>query len=179
MKIYESRWIGDWYEDEEQRKKYHKNGLEILRAFYESQAGKWKIPERLEAWFQIKIGGHALRGRIDRVDRIDGGLEIIDYKTGKPKEKLDGDDKDQLLIYQIALREIPEYKELGEPKKLTFYYINNNSAVSFLGTEEEIIKLEDKISITINKILAGDFTATPSQFVCNFCDFKDICEFRP
>ena len=120
-----------------------------------------------------------VRGRIDRIDQLDDGtLEIIDYKTGAAKEKVDGEDKDQLLIYQIAINQLPEYNNIGTPSKLTYFYLNDNSKVSFLGTEKEIEKLKEKLVATIEQINSGDFTATPSQHICKYCNFKDICQFR-
>ena len=86
----------------------------------------------LESYFKIRIGKYILSGRIDRVDQLpDGKLEIIDYKTGRAKEKVTGEDKDQLLIYQIALLQLPEYKNIGEPGQLTYYYLNDDVKISF------------------------------------------------
>ncbi|MEK7623088.1 MAG: PD-(D/E)XK nuclease family protein, partial [Patescibacteria group bacterium] len=109
----------------------------------------------------------------------DGTLEIIDYKTGKSKEKVSGEEKDQLLIYQIAAESLPEYRNIGKGVgKLTFYYVNDNIRTSFLGEAQELNTLKDKLTKTISTIHAGNFTATPSAFVCGHCDFRDICEHR-
>jgi CRISPR/Cas system-associated exonuclease Cas4 (RecB family) len=61
---------------------------------------------------------------------------------------------------------------------LTFYYLEGNAPVTFLGTEVEKEKLFNKIITTIDKIYSGDFSATPGEFTCKFCDFKDICQHR-
>ena len=101
-------------------------------------------------------------------------MELIDYKTGNPKtEKKIGSDKDQLLIYKMAARDI-----LGmNVGKLTFHYLNDNSKVSFLGTEKELEKLKEKILGLIEGILATDFEALPSKHNCEYCDFKEVCSF--
>jgi ATP-dependent helicase/nuclease subunit B len=42
-------------------------------------------PLRAEAWGETEIGGVRLQGMADRIDRLaDGGLAIVDYKTGMP-----------------------------------------------------------------------------------------------
>ena len=47
-----------------------------------------------------------MKGRIDRIDSVDGGLEIIDYKTGEAKdEKLSWDDRRQLVLYAMAVEQ--------------------------------------------------------------------------
>ena len=102
-------------------------------------------------------------------------MEIIDYKTGEAKqeEKLKAEDKEQLIIYQIACEEV-----LGKkPTRLTYWYLKDGSKASFLAKPKEIEKWKEKISETVRKIRSSDFAATPG-FHCRFCDFKDICEFR-
>ncbi|MBU2542907.1 PD-(D/E)XK nuclease family protein, partial [Patescibacteria group bacterium] len=187
LEIYEGKWIADWFDNKKQREEYFKKGKEILKVFYASQKdnpfdntqGKWTIPVTLEGFFKIKIGEFLINGRIDRIDQLeDGTLEIIDYKTGKGKEKLSTDDKQQLLIYQIATQTLTEYKNIGEVSQLTFYYINDNLRQSFIGKDKDIEKLQEKLLDTMNNIKAGKFEPTPSQHVCSYCEYKEICEFR-
>ncbi len=179
FEIYSSSFIGDWYKDKFQKESYFKKGREILKLFYISQEGNWRVPVALESAFKIKVGNYVLRGRIDRIDQLpNGSLEIVDYKTGESKEKLTSEDKEQLLIYQIAAQSNPQYRHLGAVEKLTFYYVNDSIQMSFLGREKELEKLYKKLNESITAIHSGDFTATPSQFACGHCEFKDICEFR-
>ncbi|MFA4831545.1 MAG: ATP-dependent DNA helicase, partial [Patescibacteria group bacterium] len=177
--MYDDSWIPDWYANKKQRDDYYEEGKKILKIFYTAEDGKWTIPLALEGWFKIKVGDYLINGRIDRVDQLaDGSLEIIDYKTGKAKEKLTADDKDQLLIYQIAAQSLPEYKNIGETGRLTFYYLNDSVKTSFIGEDKELEKIKEKIIKTINNIRTGELKATPSKFVCERCDFRDICEYR-
>ena len=179
LKIYENKWIDDWYAGAKQKEQYFEKGKNVLRAFYKAQENRWTIPEFLESFFKIKIGDHLLSGRIDRVDKLpDGTLEIIDYKTGKPKEKLAVADKEQLLIYQIAVEQLSDYKNAGRPSKLTYYYVEDEIRASFIGDDKDLQKLQESLIGSVEKIKAQKFAATPSQFACDHCDFKDICEFR-
>ena len=179
LEIYEKTWIDDWYKNKKQREEYFAKGKKVLKVFYETQEDNWTIPAALEGWFKIKVGDCFINGRIDRIDKLsDGSLEIIDYKTGKTKEKVTGDEKNQLLIYQIAAQSLPEYKNLGAVAKLTYFYLEDNVRTEFFGKDEELKELCEKISATIDRIKTQDFTATPGPHVCGFCDFKDICEYR-
>ena len=178
LEMYESSWIDSWYKDKKQREKYYQKGKDLLREYYKSQSD-WTVPISLEGWFKIKIGEYFINGRIDRIDRLeDGTLEIIDYKTGKSKEKIVGDDKNQLLIYQIAAQTLPEYRNEGETSKLTFHYFEGGIEASFIGKEKDLEKLEEKIIDVTKGIEQCKFGATPGQHVCKYCDFKDICEYR-
>ncbi len=179
LEIYHKNFIEDWYKDKYQKEKYYKKGKDILTLFYQSQEGNWRVPTALESAFKIKIGDYTLRGRIDRIDQLpEGAIEIIDYKTGESKEKLTAEDKEQLLIYQIAAESLPQYRNLGKVEKLTFYYVNDNIKMSFVGKDTELEKLSEKLINTIESIHSGDFKPTPSQFACTHCDFRDICEYR-
>lgn len=179
MSLYQNSWIEDWYISSEQREAYYKKGKEILTTLYKEHERNVRIPIVLEGWFKIRVGNYFLNGRIDRIDRLpDGALEIIDYKTGQAKDKLTGEDKEQLLIYQIAAEQLPEYRNQGTVSALTFYYLNDNVKLSFRGTASELEKLKEKIVEIIERIRAKDFTPTPNSFICNHCDFRSICEFR-
>ncbi|MCX6782169.1 MAG: ATP-dependent DNA helicase [Candidatus Magasanikbacteria bacterium] len=179
LKIYDDCWIPDWYKSQKQREEFYEKGIEILKDFYISHKNNWTLPVSMETGFTIKIGSYLLRGRIDRVDQLpDGKLEIIDYKTGQTKDKIVGDDKEQLLIYQIALKQLPEFRSIGEPGMLTYYYLNSNEKISFLGSEKDIAKLEDDIVSIIDSIKSLDFEPKPEKFACGHCEFRDICDYR-
>ena len=178
MEIYKKNWIGEWYENKNQKEEYYKLGKKIVKDFYKEFA---KSPPKilkidntlaLEMPFNLKIGGHTLYGVIDRIDEVEGGVTIIDYKTGNSKERLVLDDKKQLLIYQIAAEEIFKIK----PKELVYYYLNDGKKASFLGSDKDKSRLKEKIIQEIEEIKKSDFKATPG-WQCGFCDFKDICDF--
>ncbi len=172
---YEECWQDDWYESKEEKERYRGEGREGLSRFYDQCLAVPPKPLFLEKEFSLKIGEYALKGTIDRIDVTEGGVEIVDYKTGKPKteDDLDLDAKRQLLIYQIAVSRL-----FGlTPVKLTYYYLKDGSKASFIGTEKQLAKLETDAEETFGKIKAGNYEPTPGRH-CKFCDFKEICEFR-
>lgn len=177
--LYDEYWQGDWYQDKTQRLAYYDQGKKQLRAWYRSQEEQWTVPVALEAGFNIRIENYRIVGRMDRIDPMeDGHIEIIDYKTGKPKEKLKKQDKEQLLLYQLAASTLPEYTRLGKVGKLSLYYLEDNSVQSFLGTEAELEEMKTRLAEECQQIEARSFEPKPSAFVCNFCDFKEICQYR-
>ncbi|MDD5071131.1 MAG: UvrD-helicase domain-containing protein [Patescibacteria group bacterium] len=184
LKLYEQSWIDDWYETKARKEEYKKKGKEILKKFYEKHQDAWPNVIFLEKGFnsKVRVGNelYTVRGVMDRIDEINGHrsngagkIKIIDYKTGTPKDKLSLDEKYQLLIYQLAAEELFRQKV----DSLAFYYLDNNTEVEFLGSQDELDKTKEKIINTIAAIKKGEFPPKPSA-LCQFCDFKDICEFR-
>ncbi len=179
LSLYEANFIHDWFESAEQKKEYFSLGKNSLQTFYADNKDSWRIPLALEAWFSVLVNGNTMHGRIDRIDQLeDGTLEIIDYKTGTPKKKLSPDDKLQLLLYQYAASTLPEFRQVGRVSKLSFYYLNDNTTVSFLGKDKELENMQEDITGVLQGIQDHNFAPTPSAMQCGFCDFKDICSFR-
>ncbi|EKD68131.1 MAG: hypothetical protein ACD_48C00068G0003, partial [uncultured bacterium] len=169
--LYEGAWIGDWYQDERQRIGYHEKGKDLLKTFYKKNQKHWTVPVALEGGFRIKIGSYVITGKIDRVDQLsDGSLSIIDYKTGASKEKLDTEDKQQLLLYQKATTELPQYRNIGPVSNLTYYYVADDMETSFLGTQKELEKFEDTVMKTLDEMHTIDFRNITREDGCGRCD---------
>ena len=177
-KVYEKEWINEWFDDQAEKDNYHKLGLKSLKLFWQDYSRRSpKIltlnnAPALEVGFNLKINGYTINGKIDRIDEAGKGVEIIDYKTGTVKDKLRPEEKQQLLIYQIAAREVFGLK----PEKLTYFYLENATTTTFIGSEGDIEKQKEKIAGQIEKIEKSNFYATPGWH-CEWCDYKGICEF--
>jgi DNA helicase-2/ATP-dependent DNA helicase PcrA len=173
--IFKQRWQEDGYESSQQRQEYKEKAEQALGFFMGTFFSGNLKPEPifLEKSFSFKIGGEIIKGTIDRIDRVDGGVEVIDYKTGKTKFKLEWKDKRQLILYQLFLEEVLQMKVLS----LKYYYVESGDLLSFIPTEKEKEKLRQEIVVQIKAIRSRDFSPKPSM-MCDFCDFNKICEFR-
>ena len=178
LEIYQNNWIEEWYASKNQRDEYYQLGEKSLRSFYDNflkekpSVLQIKNHLALEQNFNLKMSGYTVNGKIDRIDKMDEGVEVIDYKTGNAKEELKETDKQQLLIYQIAAEEVFGLK----PKRLTYYYLDEGKKLSFLGLEEDKKRQKEKIISQIKEIMNSDFAPKPG-WDCRFCDFRDICEY--
>ncbi len=172
LEIYESKWIDDWYYSKKQKQEYRTKGKQALKEFYKIHEENWPDVQMLEKGFTIPVGDYSIKGAIDRVDKTESGIEILDYKTGQYPKK-GKKDAEQLYIYALALQDI-----LGElPSALTYYYVEENKPLSVDVTEKDTAQVIEWIEQLGAAIHTADFTPTPG-FHCKYCDYRDICEFR-
>ncbi|MBT4857331.1 UvrD-helicase domain-containing protein [Candidatus Uhrbacteria bacterium] len=175
--IYEANWIDEWYPDDDIREEYRQNGLDSLTAFHTDLNARKPKVSMIEKGFTLKIGEVTVKGRIDRIDEIEDGFEIVDYKTGSPKalEKIGWQEKRQLVLYALAAERC--FDPPLKITKLTYHYLEDNSLVTFEPKQKDIEKLQQEVLGTVARMKESDFKATPG-WNCKFCDFRDICEFR-
>ncbi len=170
--VYEKCWLDEWYQNEEEQGKFKERGKEMLKNFYEDLTKENPKVRELEFSFNFRMGPHLIKGKIDRIDEIPEGLEFIDYKTGRPK-KGTIEDKEQLIIYQMAGEE--RFRE--KISRLSYFYPITGEKQSFLATLDEKEKTKTKVLAAIEAINKGDFKPRAGK-MCDWCDFKDICEYR-
>jgi len=97
-------------------------------------------------------------------------VELVDYKTGKPRKRVDAEKSLQLSVYALAARRQLQLN----PVRLTFYNLTNNQSVSTTRTQQDLEKVQELIREVAGKIGEHKFSPTPG-FVCKRCDFFPIC----
>jgi DNA helicase-2/ATP-dependent DNA helicase PcrA len=177
LEMYQKEWIDEWYESKAEKERFRKAGLDILKNFWEDlQKTNIFVKDGqafLEKDFKIRIGEYDIKGKIDRIDQNEDGIEIIDYKTGASKEDLDASKKQQLMIYKYACQKAFDMTA----NKLTIYYVKDNQRVSYNPKDKELNSLPEDIISMIDKIKTKDFSPCPG-YHCQFCDYRYICEYR-
>ena len=171
--IYTKNWQPLGFINEQHRMEYFENGRKLLEDYYRKNMPLKVKPLEIEKSFNIRINGIKFGGRIDRIDPLeDGGVEIIDYKTGGAKSQKDVDKDAQVAFYALGAIEALNLK----PKKLTLYYVENGEKITTTRTEADLENKKKEIAETLEKIRSGDFESTPGMH-CNWCDYKEICPF--
>ncbi|MBI3615942.1 MAG: ATP-dependent helicase [Candidatus Omnitrophica bacterium] len=160
------------YGEPVQEQEYRRLGIDLLTSFYKKNEGAFGVPLFVEKSFSLAMGDASVQGVIDRVDPLgEGGIEIIDYKTGKPKSDLGPDDQLQLQLYALACREV-----LGlVPKRLSLYFLRSGEKLSFEQTPETLESTRSQVQEIVREIRSGDFSPTPSLMKCRRCDFRNLC----
>lgn len=170
-RAFDREWHSAGYEDDYQEQEYRREGLAQLRVFHAEYSAAPADVLAQERAFEIPLEGDVvLTGRMDQVNRVEGGVEIVDYKTGRPRDEKSVRKNLQLSVYAMAAREVLEQP----PARLTFYNLTTNSPVSSARNEKDLEKARAQIAEAADNIRAGQFPAKPG-FHCRFCDYRPIC----
>jgi len=170
--IYDRVWSSTGYPDEYQEQEYRRAGREQLEAFHRSCSAEPPDVLHQEKGFELPLANNVvITGRMDQVNRLgDREIEIVDYKTGRPRDAEKAAEDLQLSIYALAAVEILE-RAAGQ---LVFYNLTNNEVVESTRDAKALEATRATISEVADRIRAGDFSAKPG-FGCGFCDYKALC----
>jgi DNA helicase-2/ATP-dependent DNA helicase PcrA len=171
-RIFETEWTSAGFEDDYQEKGYKKDGLEQLRAFHASML---EVPPKVleqEKSFELPLENNVtIIGRMDQVNSLGRkDVEIVDYKTGKPKKDADAKKDLQLSLYALAAKEIFEWN----PVRLVFYYLQNNQTLVTTRDAKQLDEAQKIVLEAAADIRAGEFPPKPG-FICRTCAYKPIC----
>jgi len=170
--LFRREWTSAGFEDRHQEDLYLNDGVEQLRAFHASSLAAPAHVAAQEKRFTIHCdNGVELIGRMDQINRVaPGEVEIIDYKTGKPKLETHAKKDLQLSIYALAAREVLEVI----PVRLVYYNLQNNQCVSASREEGQLQEVRGTIQEVAADIRAREFPARPG-FICKHCEFRFLC----
>jgi ATP-dependent DNA helicase UvrD/PcrA len=172
LAIYDREWSSAGFPDQYQEGEYRKAGREQLEAFYRSFTAAPPNVLYQEKGFELPLEHNVVvTGRMDQVNRLsDREIEIVDYKTGRPRDAKKAAEDLQLSIYALAAREVLDQT----PGRLVFYNLMNNEAVESTRDAKALAGTKQKIAEVADQIRAGDFSAKPG-FACGYCDYKPLC----
>jgi RecB family exonuclease len=172
LAIYDREWSAAGFIDEYHEEEYRKAGREQLEAFHRTYCGAPADVLYQEKTFELQLEHDVIvTGRMDQVNRIEGNqVEIIDYKTGKPKDAKSAAKDLQLGIYALAAEEVLDL----DPVRLLFYNLVTNEGVAATRDAKALKETKEKIAEVADLIRAREFPAKPG-FGCGFCDYRPLC----
>ena len=160
------------FDDDYQRTLFEQQGARQLGAYLSALARQPAPPVlHAERGFQMKVGGVPVRGRMDRVDRLEGGgVRVIDFKTGSVFDQDKADKSLQLSTYAIAARETLN----AEPAELVIHNLEDNSEVRTARDEAAVLETRAKIAEVAEGIAAERFDPK-AGFWCRWCEYRNLC----
>jgi DNA helicase-2/ATP-dependent DNA helicase PcrA len=174
-RIFETEWKSAGFEDEYQEQGYKNDGLEQLRVFHASVVENPPQILEQEKSFELPLENDVvLTGRIDQINSAGTNkkdVEILDYKTGKPKKPAEAKKDIQLSIYSLAAKEILELN----PVRLVFHYLQNNERQETTRDSKQLDEAQKVVQEVASEIRAGEFPPRPTPYQCKSCAYQPIC----
>jgi DNA helicase II / ATP-dependent DNA helicase PcrA len=172
MDLFEAGWRRSGFGSSDDELQFRDRAREAMRLYWERESESEGEPVWLERKFDIRIGEHHVRGRVDRVDRLpDGSHELIDYKTGERKSEAALESDLQLALYRLAAREAWEV----EARSGSYYYVLDAEKVAAPVRPDDAERVERTVLQVGEGVLGQDFEPRPSPTVCGWCDYRLIC----
>ncbi len=179
--LFAREWKPEGFADATAEAAYRRRIDTMLDSFYAGELATVGEAIREESPFELVLvpgDGSApvrINGSIDRVDRLEGGgVEVVDYKTGKVSSQKDVAENLQLTIYALACRDA---LGLGTPERVTLYFTESAQRMSTVRDDEQLDAARTLILERVSRIRAGDFAATPGK-ACRWCDYRALCPER-
>jgi DNA helicase-2/ATP-dependent DNA helicase PcrA len=170
--LLEAGWRRGGFGDSEEERQLRTKATNSLIRYHERFQGEEAEPVWFERAFQFKMGPHLLRGRVDRVDRLpDGGYELIDYKTGRPKTAAQLREDVQLSLYAVGARESWQLEAAHQ----AYYYVLDDEKVPVDRTDDDRDWITETVFEVADGIRSQGFEPTPSWAACSTCDYRIAC----
>jgi DNA helicase-2/ATP-dependent DNA helicase PcrA len=170
--LFESGWRRSGFGSSDDELQFRDRAREAMRLYWEREREADGVPVWLERKFDIRIGAHQVRGRVDRVDRLpDGSHELIDYKTGLRKSEAELENDLQLALYRLAAREAWDI----EAASGSYYYVLDADKVAAPTKPDDAERVERTVLEVGEGVLGQDFEPRPAPTTCSWCDYRLIC----
>jgi DNA helicase II / ATP-dependent DNA helicase PcrA len=172
LELLDHAWRRQGFGDSDEERQLRGKAAAALARYHERTLADDVTPIFFERSFSFRIGRHLVRGRVDRVDRLpDGGHELIDYKTGRPKSAEALADDVQLSLYTVAAEEAWGL----EGARGAYLYLLDDARVAIPGDAERASWIREVATQVAEGISAQEFEPTPSASACAFCDYRLAC----
>jgi DNA helicase-2/ATP-dependent DNA helicase PcrA len=171
--LLDNGWRRAGFADSEEERQLRGKATAALTRYHSRFQSEESEPVWFERSFTFKLGPHLLRGRVDRVDRLPGGeYELIDYKTGRPKNAAQLQDDVQLSLYAVGAREA---WQLDASRQAYYYVLDDQKVAVPLDDGDRSEWIRDVTMEVADGILSQGFEPTPSFAACSICDYRLVC----
>jgi CRISPR/Cas system-associated exonuclease Cas4 (RecB family) len=146
------------------------NGAPSLRPVHAELPFRWRVHDDYD-----------VRGKIDEVDKREGGEDINDFKTSRSDRELDAVRWLAGTTYAAA-----RYEQTGElPKRVRLIRFNRRARQPYIDTAEsertleQIDDLKQVVRTAVNLIQRDVFPPDGLlKDACRWCDYRNTCEPR-
>lgn len=167
----QSRWEKEGYASAAEEAAAQEQAAAMLKGYLERFGDGTGKPVLLEEKLQASHQNVTLLGIVDRVDRLpDGSLEVIDYKSGRPRDPGPAV-KQQLAVYRHLVA-----SRLGGPVATSLHYLVSQDRQTISLPEAEWHAWLDRAADTARAIEREETFDPAVGPACRTCDFTHRCQ---
>ncbi|MGE5041990.1 MAG: ATP-dependent helicase, partial [Candidatus Levyibacteriota bacterium] len=159
--ILKKEWISEGYSNKKHEEERLNQAEIMLENFFKTDCSSLVKPLGLELPFNFQLkNGVKVFGKIDRIDKTENGIEIIDYKTGEDNPKAQKAHELQLAMYALAATKVKDEILDKKPEEitLTLHFLEGNTKKSMTFTQEDLDKFEQELLEKIEEIEKSKFS---------------------
>lgn len=181
MASLEENWHDAGYESVDQMSEAIGEGKAMLQSYLEDlekspPTGTTLAVEKSLRW---ERNGYALVGRIDRLEETnEGGLEIIDYKTGRGSVSIE----DVRFDFSMSLYQLLVAKNFPQrPITASIIALRSGEKASYAMTEAELSEFAFDVDEVVRALEGTHWEekAPRKKALCDDCDFLPLCRRHP
>lgn len=192
LAFFEKEWergqVASYFATPLDARMHFKEGLIIINGYYQKNELEKTRIIALEKLFEVPLEDprgkeiHLLTGRIDRVDQLANGLEVIDYKTSKSLKSQAQIAKDlQLSLYHLGIASLwPDLVKRYEGEVyVSLYFLRHNEKVSVKKSAKEIEETKEKLLDYIHQITEATRKNSFEPKASILCAIEPYCRICP
>jgi putative RecB family exonuclease len=155
------------------------DGSDILNQYYTnviapqlSLCKPLAVEGRIQGYLQVQNLEFTINGRYDRLDWLNEGLELVDYKSGKEFKLPELADIDvQMGLYYLAL----EQRYQSALRRLSLIHLRSSEVISYEVTPDHKARVLEIIQNLAWKLQVDDqWQPTPGSH-CGRCGYRQYC----
>jgi len=185
IEFYSERWIETFSPDmlivnkTMKAEDYFNRGVEFLVNYYLKHNPFKDNTIAVEEKIEIILDAEKERKLIGYIDRLvhnieNNEIEIHDYKTSASAAARDKiENGRQLALYSLAMKDI-----FGKDKKVSmvWHFLAHDMKVCLSRTNEQLEQLRKDVIDLINEIEATRHFPANKTRLCDWCEYRNICE---
>lgn len=183
--LFQKNWSSQGYLSKDYEQKMYDHGVGLMESYLKNNFDVETPTLALETKFSFFLNKSdkkdekpvKITGTIDRIDeRPDGGIEIIDYKTGQAKSLSKRAYQLQLGLYALAANKVRSELLGRQPEDITvsLLYLETGNKLSQQIKPEDLSSTESLIQNKIKEIEESKFECS-KNILCQNCEYKMLC----
>ncbi len=174
IEIWHDCFVFDTYKTRLEADFARKRGENLLRQFFIWWSAAPGKVIAVEKGFSVEVDGTTITGRLDRIEQVEQGVRIVDFKTTVPCTEAQADANLQLSLYALASEQL-----FDKPcTELLLLFLSDEGVVE-RATMRSASQLKDartQIKLIYERMTAKDYRPTPSASACKWCPYRGVCD---